>query len=211
MNGNHFGVIEAARVSLWSLMALSALALGLYAFGFFLIDAINPPFKLRFDAYPALARLHVLPGGLALIVGAFQFSRRVRARYPALHRYSGRIYIAAVLAGAAGGFLIAFRAHGGAITGFGFGMLAVIWAYSVWQAYGYARARDFLNHQRWMIRNYALTFAAVTLRIELAILEHGLGFGFDDAYAIVAWLSWILNLVIAEWVFVERLRRPNHP
>ena len=189
-------------------MTLAALALGLYAFGFFLIDAINPPFKVRFEAYPALARLHVLPGGLALIVGAFQFSRRIRSRYPTLHRYVGRIYIAAVLAGAVGGFLIAFRAHGGAITGFGFGTLAVIWAYSVWQAYRYARARNFLDHQRWMIRNYALTFAAVTLRIELVSLEHGFGLSFDQAYAIVAWFSWIGNLVVAEWLFVERLGRP---
>jgi uncharacterized membrane protein len=202
-------MIAPVRVSLWTVMTVSALALGLYVLGFFLVAAINPPFKLRFEAYPALARLHILPAGLALSVGAFQFSARIRTRYPTLHRYAGRIYIAAVLAGAVGGLLIAFRAHGGAVTGFGFATLAVLWAWSVWQAFRYARARDFLNHQRRMIRNYALTFAVVTLRVEPAILERGVGLGFDHAYAIVAWLSWVGNLVLAEWWLVERLRRPE--
>jgi uncharacterized membrane protein len=104
-------------------MTFAAFALGVYAFVVFFVDAINPPFKLRFEAYPVLARLHILPAGLALIVSAFQFSRRIRTTYPALHRYSGRIYIAAVVAGAVDGF---DKAHGSPVTSFGFGTLAVI-------------------------------------------------------------------------------------
>ena len=112
-------------------MTFAAFALGVYAFAFYSVDAINPPFKLRFEAYPVLARLLIFPAGLALIVSAFQFSRRIRTTYPGLHRYSGRIYITAGVAGAVGGFVIAFKAHGSPVTSFSFGTLAVIRACSV--------------------------------------------------------------------------------
>ena len=49
-----------------------------------------------------------------------------------------------------------------------------------------------------MIRNYALTFAAVTLRIELfALIAAGVPF----AYKTVAWSSWLPNLLVVEgWI-----------
>jgi hypothetical protein len=50
-----------------------------------------------------------------------------------------------------------------------------------------------------MIRNFALTFAAVTLRLWLpASVVSGVPFGI--AYAIVAWLCWLPNLAVAEWM-----------
>jgi uncharacterized membrane protein len=107
-----------------------------------------------------------------MIAAAFR-----RTTYPALYRYSGRIYIAAVVAGAVDGFV---KAHGSPVTSFGFGTLAVIWAWSLWQAYRYARARDFATHEVWMIRNYSLTFAvpeagggALHGRVNVRIADQG--------------------------------------
>ena len=48
-----------------------------------------------------------------------------------------------------------------------------------------------------MIRNYALTFAAVTLRLWQTVFQVA-GVEFIVGYMIVAWLSWIPNLLIAE-------------
>ncbi len=71
-----------------------------------------------------------------------------------------------------------------------------------------ARVRDFLLHKQWMVRCYALTLAAVSLRLELPVLQIGLGLSFEASYAVVAWFSWVPNLVIAEWFFNQRpLRR----
>ncbi|MEQ9003518.1 MAG: DUF2306 domain-containing protein, partial [Pseudomonadales bacterium] len=58
---------------------------------------------------------------------------------------------------------------------------------------------DIDGHRRWMVRNFALTFAAVTLRLELGLLTGALGWSFDHAYLTVAWLCWVPNLVVAEW------------
>ena len=49
-----------------------------------------------------------------------------------------------------------------------------------------------------MMRSYALTFAAATLRLQLGLLI-ALGLSFEQAYLIVPWSSWIINLIIVEW------------
>lgn len=200
--------VKIINIALWLLMALAALAVGGYALTFFVTHA-NPQFQARFAAYPLRAHLHVIPGGVALILGAVQFNSWVRGRLPALHRWTGRIYAISVLAAGTGGLLIAQYAHGGMPTRLGFSCLAVAWLFSIVQAWRFARERDFTNHQRWMIRNYALTLAAVTLRIYLPLLREPGELSFDDAYTIVAWFSWIPNLVIAEWFLVERITRRN--
>src|SRR5947209_19571351 len=43
---------------------------------------------------------HAIFAGLALVLGAFQFSNRLRARYLNLHRVLGRIYVVCVAIGA---------------------------------------------------------------------------------------------------------------
>ena len=197
------------KVSLWALMVVMAVGVGLYALFFFVFDFLNPTFQARFETTPISARLHIIPGGIALMLGGFQFSRQLRTRYPVWHRRLGTMYVAAVALGGLGGLLLAFTAYGGSVNGLGFGCLAVLWLYSLVQAYRYARGKDWRNHQRWMIRNYALTLAAVTLRIELPLLQMAGGMTFDQAYATIAWMCWIPNLVLAEWLFVERLKLPN--
>ena len=51
-----------------------------------------------------------------------------------------------------------------------------------------------------MVRNFSLTFAAVTLRLYLPSTVV-LGIAFENAYPFVAWLCWVPNLVVAEFLF----------
>src|SRR5581483_9959784 len=80
----------------------------------------------------------------------------------------------------------------------GFAVLACLWLATAALALRAALRRDFVAHRRWMVRNYALTFAAVTLRIELPFMVAALGLPFLTAYAIVAWLCWAPNAVVAK-------------
>jgi hypothetical protein len=64
-----------------------------------------------------------------------------------------------------------------------------------------------MQHRSWMIRNFSLTFAAVTLRIILPVEIAVLGINFPDAYRIVAWACWVPNLLVAE-LLVYRLTAP---
>ena len=93
-------------------------------------------------------------------------------------------------------------AQGGLPAHVGFGLLAVLWLLATGQAYRSIRAGDQGAHRRWMTRSYALTFAAVTLRIYLPV-SLAVGVPFEPAYQTIVWLCWVPNLVIAEWLILR--------
>ncbi len=121
-----------------------------------------------------------------------------------MHRTVGKIYVVAVLFSGMAGLYIAFYASGGIIPVLGFAGLATSWLFTTVRAYLSIRAKEVDQHQRWMIRSYALCFAAVTLRIWLPLFQFGFGMDFFFAYKIIAWLCWLPNLIVAE-VIVRNL------
>lgn len=182
----------------WAFMLLGALLAAANAVLFMSIDAYgHPGIKTRFIATDIAGWMHTLGGAIAVVLGPWQFLSRVRVRWPRVHVWTGRVYLFAVLSGALGGLYFAPTSVGGNPGVIGFGILAVFWLYTGAQAYVSARRRDFVAHRRWMIRNYSLTFAAVTLRLELGLLQLS-GLNFDVAFSIVAWSSWVLNWLVAE-------------
>ena len=189
----------------WATMLLLCIVIGAYAFAFFFVETLgDPEFKARFALAPLPAWGHILGGGLCLTLGSLQFHSGLRRHQPRLHRWTGRVYLTCVLVGGFGGLLLAPDANGGPVAKVGFGMLAIVWLYSGANAYLCIRRRDIKQHQQWMIRNFSLTFAAVTLRLHLPILQGGFGLSFEEAYPIVAWLAWVPNIVVAEWLIIAR-------
>jgi len=79
----------------------------------------------------------------------------------------------------------------------GFACLALGWLYTGLRAYLAIRAHDIVSHRRWMVRNFALTFGAVTLRLWLPA-SMAFGIAFELAYPVIAWLCWVPNLLVAE-------------
>lgn len=146
---------------------------------------------------------HVTGGGIALIVGAFQFFPKLRQRRLSLHRLLGRLYVVACLWGGFSGFFIALYATGGPITKWGFSLLAIFWIYTTAMAYFSIRGKAIEAHREWMLRSYALTFAAVTLRLHLPLYTSLGAMDFLPAYRIVSWSAWVPNLLLVEW-FIQR-------
>jgi len=164
--------------------------------------------RATFAAYPAGIYTHVFGSAVALALGPFQFSSRLRARRLELHRWLGRLYLGVgVLIGGFSGLFMAFHAFGGLPARLGFACLALAWLYSGCRAYLAIRARDIASHRRWMVRNLALTFAAVTLRLYLPT-SIAAGVSFEIAYPVIAWLCWVPNLVAAELLF-NQTRNPS--
>jgi uncharacterized membrane protein len=160
-------------------------------------SAVHPDMRLVFETHPAGIYWHVFPSLLALTLGPFQFWAVLRQGRPALHRFLGRVYLLGVLAGGVGGLYMAQFAFGGAPTRIGFALLASLWLLFAFLAYRAIRARDIRRHRAWMVRTFALTFAAVTLRLYLG-LAFALGMSFEQFYPWLAWLSWVPNLLVAE-------------
>jgi len=181
-----------------------AIPIAIYAFAFQFLGAGDPVFHARFATFPLMAAFHVLGGGFALLAGGFQFSTRLRAAAPTLHRWLGRTYLLVVLLGGIGGAVLATMATGGLVARVGFFLLAMLWLWSGAAAYRAIRTGDVIRHRRWMMRNFALTFGAVMLRLEMGVLTGALGYSFADAYPLVAWLAWVPNLVLVEWFLLRR-------
>ena len=151
---------------------------------------------------------HITGGSVALLLGPWQFSTKLRERALNLHRWLGRFYLVEVLIGSIGGFAMAVVSSEGLPTHVGFGILAVLWFFTGLQAYRKVRLGDIEAHRQWMIRNFALTFAAVTLRIQLPLMLALLHWPFRPSYITVSWLCWVPNLLIAEWIVRRRMTSP---
>lgn len=149
---------------------------------------------------------HVIFGLLALLSGPMQFLPGFRLRRLKLHRNLGKIYVIACLLSGICGLYIAQYASTGMIAGLGFSFLALGWLLTTAMAYSSIRRSNVDAHRIWMIRSYALTFAAVTLRLYLGP-STALGIPFDLAYPIISWMCWVPNIIIAELVFVRPLLR----
>ena len=154
---------------------------------------------------PTAFFLHVAASPIALILGAFQFFPKLRKARPTFHRWTGRAYGVAVLLGGVSGLVIAVSAKGGLAAQLGFSILAVLWVAFTAIAVRFAMKRKIGKHRRWMIRSFALTFAAVTLRLYLPIFFAN-GFDYTQASVYVAWLCWVPNIVFAHW-WLNRKKR----
>lgn len=148
---------------------------------------------------------HIFLGGLALLAGFSQFFKSLRRKRLQLHRTLGKIYVVAVILSGIAGLIIAYFASGGLVAAVGFSALAVLWLYTTGNAYTSIRKKKIEAHQRWMIRSYALCFAAVTLRVYLPLTQIA-GIEFESAYRVIAWACWVPNLLVAEFYFIRKLR-----
>ncbi len=196
------------RMTGYVVLVILSLTIAAYAFvsyGLLPFDAVvDPLLSVTFKAHTFALYSHVFAAAIALSLGAFQFSSRLRAKRLELHRWMGRVYLSVgVLIGGISGLFMALHAFGGVTAQLGFACLAVAWLYTGARAYAAIRTGDIVSHRRWMIRNFSLTFAAVTLRLYIPV-SVAAGAAFEDAYPIIAWVAWVPNLIVAEWLFNRR-------
>jgi uncharacterized membrane protein len=145
--------------------------------------------------------IHATASATALLIGSFQLLARVRRSWPWAHRWSGRVYVIACVIGGVSALVLSAGISSGPIAGAGFGTLAILWVTATMVGWRAARKGRWIDHRRWMVRSFALTFAAVTLRLYLpfAVIGATLGFSFQIAYQAIAWLCWVPNALLAEW------------
>lgn len=99
--------------------------------------------------------------------------------------------------GGTAGLVLAPGSTAGPIATAGFGSLAVIWIVVNLLGWRAAMQGRFVQHCRWMIRSWALTLAAVTLRVYLPLVM-ALDLPFSPWYRAIAFLCWVPNLILAE-------------
>jgi hypothetical protein len=207
-------------------LPLGVVAVGFLAFSLPPYLGLDPsqarlPVPVQFPwFYPALVA-HIGFGSVALIAGTLQIWPWLRRTHPRVHRWVGRIYLGFGVF--PGGLVVLgvapFSASSGPNGQVANTMLALLWLVTGVAGYRAARARRFAEHREWMIRNLALTFSIIVNRVWgvvcLAVfVPEALGADFDrtglssgdvdpaaiaEAAGVSTWLSWVVNLLVAEW------------
>jgi len=196
--GFGFMVVTAVAVAVWSERFLAVFN-GLWLF-------IGPGIREVVAAFPVRALTHMVIAPLALVLGPLQFIPALRARAPRLHRYLGRLYVASCVIAGVAGFATALHASGGPVAGWGFGILAVLWVTTSLGGMVAAMRRKWDLHRLLMTLSYAMTFGAVTLRLQIPL---GLVLGYADYPQMSVWLaytSWLPNVLVVLGYFHFRGR-----
>lgn len=197
----------------WTLWIILVLCVGvaLTSYRYLVPGAPGGSPEVLANSFTRLGVLTVHAGlaATALILGPFQFMAGVRRKHAALHRRMGTAYVICCLAGAVAGFVLALGTTAGPIATAGFGALGILWFAATAQAWRMARARRIDAHERWMMRSFALTLAAVTLRLYLPAGFLIKGVSFMEAYRVISFACWVPNLIIVEWLIARRRVRTS--
>lgn len=192
-----------------------ALLLLLAVFSALMIQLSVPYFTTRYDVDFLLTKqkiihlkhwrysfyTHITCSIFALIAGFTQFSKYLIQNKKLIHRAMGYIYVSDILLLAGpSGLIMSFYSNGTIVAKTSFVLLSCLWILFTGVALLKAKAGDFISHRNWMIRSYALTLSAISLRLFALILPAFIHLSAHDEYALIAWLSWTINLVIAELI-----------
>jgi hypothetical protein len=163
----------------------------------------NPIWKTAFY-------IHVFSAIIALFAGFTQFSSQILKEYRQIHRLVGRIYVWDILViNFPVGMIMGIYANGGLPGKIAFVLLDCLWFAFTYKAYISARKKSFLTHKNYMIRSYALTFSAITLRSWKIILSHSFAIDLAELYVIDAWMGFVPNLMVAEWIIRSKKAAKN--
>ncbi len=153
--------------------------------------------------------IHILFSIFALAAGLTQFSNYILRNYKKIHRTMGYIYVIDVLllAGPTG-LIMGFYANGNALAKISFMLLASLWIVFTAMAYKTALDKNFVKHRNWMYRSYALTLSAISLRLLAMFLPKWFHLEAFSEYTVIAWLSWTVNLIVAEIIIFYKRKLP---
>ena len=150
--------------------------------------------------------VHVFTSPIVILSGLLQFNRWILNKRPKIHRGLGYAYVVTVLLiSGPSALVMSFYANGGRIAQTSFVLLTFVWIITTLLSFLKAKKGNYLSHTKWNVRSYALTLSAVTLRFYaymFDVLE--IRMGPKETYILLAYLSWIPNLIIAEILILAK-------
>ena len=152
----------------------------------------QPVFRLSFY-------VHIVSSWFVMALGIGQFVPQILKKYPSWHKQLGIFYVLLILVFASpSGLGLALFANGGLSAKVGFIMQCAVWWLTTYTAFYEAKQKRWQRHVEWMMRSYAVTLAAMSLRLYSFGMVYLLHTKPIETYLTVVWLSWIGNLVIVE-------------
>ena len=205
--------MNLSRGAFYFMLLLMAVPLSINALSYLNLDSGYGFLRIKRDAistgwYLPAYYAHVLVGAVILLVGFLQIHPTFGLRWRNTHRMLGKVYVGGILfLSAPGGLVMSLFINRGPIVQASFVLQCTLWFIFTWIAYIRIRQRDLHSHRQWILRSFALTLAAITLRIYAFLGSWSYDLAQPTAYATIAWLSWVPNLLVCEWY----LRVSNRP
>jgi uncharacterized membrane protein len=206
---------------------ISALLFGLFILSFYFVALLKGNTEQWNEILPGLydirtgsatvgIGIHFAAGGIILVLGCIQLIRQVREKFPALHRWLGRIYVLASLLTAAGGliFILIKGTIGGWVMDIGFAGYGILMFLAAIETIRHARGGRMEQHRAWAIRLFALAIGSWLYRMDYGFwilftdgLWHTDTFsgGFDY---FMDYFFYLPNLLVAE-LFIRRQSLPD--
>ncbi len=164
-----------------------------------LLDPASP-LRQRYARVPLLILLHGVPGALALFLGVFQFSTRLRSRYLDVHRWMGRIYVGATFIAAPVSIPVAIFLGDGSLIWASI-VQAVGWLFCTGVALYCVRHGNIRQHRLWMMRGYpfAAVFAINRALLAIPAIQRAGQVGLDSVVWSVIMLAGFVPSVVIAW------------
>ena len=147
---------------------------------------------------------------LFLLLGPLQFVAAIRARWPKIHRISGRVFIASgfMMAVSAIAINIMFPPFGGLFKSIAVYVFSVAQIVTLTVALRAILRRDITRHRAWMIRAFAIGLAISTMRIFFIPAYLLYGVPSDFTVGLGMWIGFLVNIAVAEFIlWRERVKR----
>jgi len=159
-----------------------------------------------FAKYLALTLVHILPGGLFLLLMPLQFFPNLRQKHLNVHRWVGRALVACGLIVGATALLMSYRMNiGGANETAATTLFAILFLICLIRAYVHIRRKEVARHREWMIRAYGVGLGVATTRPIVGAFFASRRLTPHEFFGIAFWLGFTITCVIAEgWVDYTR-------
>ena len=167
----------------------------------------------RFAQRPRLTRLHVVAGGLFLLLAPLQFWRGLRDSHRTVHRWSGRLLLVLLCISVAASVPFGILApYAGAPEGVIVAAVALLTLGGAGRAWWAIRTRRVELHREWMLRVFALGVGIASVRlVDAALVLLMLPYMSSvTIFVLSLWVGWGLTLAGVEW-WIATTRRSSAP
>ncbi|PYF08476.1 DUF2306 domain-containing protein [Ureibacillus chungkukjangi] len=152
-----------------------------------------------------MIRIHILLAIISLITGPLGIIKALRDKSRSFHRWNGRLYVLSILLNFIPGVYVSFFATGGWISVIGFLILNTLWLGTTLLGFYYIKRKKVILHSQWITRSFFLSFANMMIYIIVVIAHNLMNFTYENSYTIAVWLSWSLNLLVAELMIRKKV------
>ena len=154
---------------------------------------------INIPIWKAAFYIHVFSSSLCLLAGLTQFSGTILKYFSKAHKWIGKIYVYNILMiNFPTGMILAFYANGLWPTKLAFVILDLLWFWFTLKSILDIKLGNIQGHKNNIMRSFALTFSAITLRIWNEVLSATTNIDTLSMYQINSWLGFLPNLIVVE-------------